>query len=95
MHVAFQKHRQSLVLHYALLVLQMGILLLEIQFHFTWQYIFLADEEFSPELGLYLLPALETIPEPLHGMYFFHQLFDSLSVYHHLLVLQSTVVKSI
>ena len=91
MHVAFQKHRQSLVLHYALLVLRMGIFLLEIQFHFTWQYIFLADEE----LGIYLLPALETIPAPLHVMYSFHQLFDSLSVYHHLLVLQSTVVKSI
>ena len=52
MHVAFQKHRLSLVLHYALLVLQMGIFLLEILFHLTLQDIFLAQEEFSPELGL-------------------------------------------
>ena len=34
-HVAFQKHRLFLVLHYALLVLQMGIFVLEIEFNLT------------------------------------------------------------
>ena len=34
-HVAFQKHRLSLVLHYTLLVLLMGIFVLEIQLNLT------------------------------------------------------------
>ena len=34
-YAAFQKHRLSSVFHYALLVLQLGIFLLEMQFHLT------------------------------------------------------------
>ena len=63
-YTAFQKHRLSLLFHYALLVLQLGIFVLEIKFHLTCQYFFLAHEDFFPDIGLYMLPALETIPAP-------------------------------
>ena len=77
-YLSFLKHRLSLVHHYTLLVLQMVIFLLEIQFHLTWHTFFWHTRNSLLSWGFMCCLLLKQYPR--HSMWCVHSI-NCLTVY--------------